>query len=139
MLIAFLCLIGCESKFLCGYDPNLFKITDVFSINNEHVAISSSDLVDKINQFGLDNGFCIANKSRFESENKFFPHIRIVHHDYSFYIYGTNQLIISLDRKESNIFQEEDEVNAFCDLIKPYVDVDKVTYYEDTGNLCDFN
>lgn len=139
MLILITMLIGCGSQFICDFHPEKFKLTESFSIDGKNTKVNAIQLAKRIEEFGLDNGYCIANASMDQSSTEgYFVNIRIVKDGYSFYVRGGDGYIFWLQQKNvnSNIANAKKE---FCNFIKPLINEDKVEYYEDTGNLCDFN
>jgi len=140
--LLFLTIIGCQNQYTCGYDPDLFDYTDAFSIKSiDGLNSSLEELIDKLEIFGVDNGYCIANQSLYENNfNRFTANIRIVKENITFLIFGSESFILHFAQKESDVNKQK-EINLFCDFLSKEVDVSKITYYkkEGKGKLCNFD
>lgn len=132
-------LASCGNQFTCGYDPESYKLVEIFSIKKEFLKTDLEKIASTINQYGVENQYCLANGSREQSSmNRFLINIQIIKNDFAFYAYGTDEIIFNLEAKE-DFEVNKSEIESFCDLIEPYVDVDKVRYYEGKGKMCTFN
>ncbi len=132
-------LVSCGNQFECDFNPEEFELSESFSIHSKNVKIDSIDLAHAIEKFGVENEYCVANKSRFQvGSDTYLINIRIVKNNFSLYVRGVEEHIFWLEEKK-NLEKLIPEIKSFCDQIEPYMDVEKVRYYEDVDNLCDMN
>ncbi len=141
MMVFMTILNGCQSKFKCGYDPDSYLFTDAFSLDSEEYLYKSLEsFIGDIEKYGITNGYCIANRSRFQNEfNRYSANIRLVKENVTFHIYGDDGFILHFAQKENNLGKQQ-QIQSFCDFLSKQVNVNKITYYEKEGKgkLCDF-
>jgi len=131
-------LQSCNNKFKCGYDPKLYKVKSAFKIDSlEFMKIEPEALVNEFEQYGVDNGFCIANGSQNESEFKrYLINIQIVKSATSFHLYGFNGFTISYSEKLNSTISSE-EKSKMCDFIASYYEKDKAKYFKNDESFCE--
>ena len=132
-------LFGCQNQYTCGYDPDLYKFTDAFSV--EYIENSLEVFIENFEKFGIKNKFCIANKSKYEEIlKKYSANIQVVSNEVSFHIFGSKGFTLHFQQK-ANGANKKKEIKLFCDFISKEVDISKITYYEKEGKgkLCDFD